>query len=106
MYQYHKLYFLLYFTDKQDRLKFLQKPLPTNIDEEADFSRVWLDVMKVIDPLHLSNHRRPDCKIKYNPQQVWDVQPNTNFMICEQTFSWLGMYLLIVWHVLAILLTS
>ncbi|WAR06262.1 hypothetical protein MAR_021631 [Mya arenaria] len=44
---------------------------------------------KVIDRLHLSNHKNKKCHTKYNP----DVLPaGYNTQAAEQTFSWLGRF--------------
>lgn len=71
-----------------DRLKLLRGPLPI----EEPFPKVWQEVGKVIDPLHLSNHKNPECQIKYNPSKVKEQIPDANLMVAEQTFSWLGKY--------------
>ena len=62
-------------------MRFLRDPLPIK-----DFSTVWRDIGKVIDPLHLRNHRNASCKIDYNPQKCKDMYPDANFMVAEQTF--------------------
>ena len=36
-----------------DRLKWMKKPLPL----EGDLKYVWQKIQKVIDPLHISNHK-------------------------------------------------
>ena len=36
-----------------DRLKLMRKPLPL----EGDMKYVWQKIQKVIDPLHISNHK-------------------------------------------------
>ena len=71
-----------------DKLKVLRKPLPI----EEPFPKIWQEVGKVIDPLHLSNHKNPECKIKYNFSKVKEELPDANLMVAEQTFSWLGKY--------------
>ena len=38
-----------------DRLQLLREKLPL----DGALSDLWLDINKVIDPLHLSNHKRP-----------------------------------------------
>ena len=49
-------------------------------------------IMKVIDNVHLGNHKRPECKENYHPNQVKDILPDANLMICEETYSWCGRY--------------
>ena len=70
------------------RLKLLQGLL----DLPDPFSSIWQDVGKVIDPLHIKNHKNPECHEKYNPDIVKSEIPNANLMVCEQTFSWLGKF--------------
>lgn len=71
-----------------DRLKLLKGLL----DLPEPFSSIWQDVGKVIDPLHIKNHKNPDCHEKYNPSKVKSEIPDANLMVCEQTFSWLGKF--------------
>ena len=42
--------------------------------------------------LHLVNHKRPSCKVLYNPEKVRDTVPEANFMVAEETFTWLSRY--------------
>ena len=71
-----------------DCLNLLKGPLSL----PAPFHEMWLKIKKVIDPLHLKNHIRPDCKVLFNPESVRTLYPTANFMQCEQTFAWLGRY--------------
>ena len=71
-----------------DRLKLLKSKLPL----DGPLSDLWLDINKVIDPLHLPNHKRPECKELYNPDTLADTHPEANLMVCEQVFCWLGRY--------------
>ena len=71
-----------------DRLKLLQGLLPL----PAPFSTIWMDVKKVIDPLHIKNHKNPECHTKYSPEAVKTEIPDANLMVAEQTFSWLGKF--------------
>ena len=52
---------------------------------------VWTKIDKVIDPLHVKNHKRPECKVVYAPAKVKVKYPEANLMIAEQTFAWMGM---------------
>ena len=36
-----------------DRLKFLRDALPL----DGEFSEIWLRINKIIDPLHIKNHK-------------------------------------------------
>ena len=48
---------------------------------------------KIIDTLHISNHKDPKCKQIYHPDQVKKDDLSTfNTMTCEQTFSWLSRF--------------
>ena len=50
-------------------LNLLKKPLAL----EAPLDKIWsktTGVQTKIDPLHIKNHRRPDCKILYDPADV------------------------------------
>lgn len=48
------------------------------------YQRIWLDVGKVIDPLHLANHKRDECKTLYNPNKLKDICPEANLMVSSQ----------------------
>ena len=71
-----------------DELRLLSKPLAL----PAPYDQMWLQIQKVIDPLHLSNHTRKKCKELYNPEKVRKDIPEANFMSAEQTFAWQGRY--------------
>ena len=71
-----------------DRLKFLQTSIPL-LERFAD---VWQEISKCIDPLHLRNHRRSECKELYSPDKVKEDIPDANLMIAEQTFCWMGTF--------------
>ena len=71
-----------------DRMRFLSAPLPL----EGEFSNVWSKVTKVIDPLHVKNHKRSECKEVYAPSKVTEKYPEANLMIAEQTFAWMGRF--------------
>ena len=49
-----------------DRLKLLKKALPL----VGKFSEIWLDIGKVIDPLHIKNHKVRKSKA-YNVTNNW-----------------------------------
>lgn len=65
-----------------DALKISKKELPLAFP----FNRMWQDVKKVIDRLHLKNHVDPSCKTKYNPDIL--LSKNYNTMSAEQINVW------------------
>ena len=69
-----------------DNLKVARKPLPL----PGDLAHIWMDVNKIIDGLHIKNHRDERSKEKYNPDRL--EGENFNTMSCEQTFAWLSRY--------------
>ena len=71
-----------------DNLKVARKPLPL----PGDWQHVWLDITKIIDSLHIGNHRDGRCREQYSPEQLKKEHPHMNTMCCEQTFAWLSRY--------------
>ena len=71
-----------------DGMSIFSKSLPL----QDDLSSIWQDVTKCIDKLHLKNHVRESCKLKYNPNKLKDILPEANTMCAEQTFCWLGLF--------------
>ena len=71
-----------------DSLKLLKFALSL----EEPFPTMWQDIQKVIDPLHISNHKQKKCEELYNPAKVREAFPDANLMTCEQTFAWLGRF--------------
>ena len=67
-------------------MNMMKKPLPL----DGEFTHVWTDIQKVIDPLHIHNHKRPECHVLYPPSKVAVDYPDANLMTCEETFAWLG----------------
>lgn len=65
-----------------DSLRASRKDLPL----PAPFNRMWKNVKKVIDHLHLQNHKDPSCKVKYDPDSVISTCFNT--MAAEQVNVW------------------
>ena len=65
-----------------DGLKAAAKTLP--FPEPLD--RVWSSIIKVIDKLHIRNHKDAKCKTLYNPEGK--VPEGFNTMAAEQTFVW------------------
>lgn len=64
-----------------DSLKIAKKdlPFPTPMD------KAWSSVNKVINRLHLRNHKDSRCKQLYSTDRI---PPEYNTMACEQTFVW------------------
>ena len=46
----------------------------------------------MVDTLHISNHKTPQCHVSYDPARVKEELPDANTMIAEQTFAWLSRY--------------
>ena len=67
-----------------DRLKFLQ--------ENDEIGDMWKKVGKVIDPLHMGNHRRPECKVEYSKDKCEAKYPQANLMIAEQVTKLFCMF--------------
>ena len=71
-----------------DGLKVVRKPLPF----PAPFDLMWTAINKIIDSLHISNHKDAKCKEKYDPAKLKEHLPNMNIMAAEQTFVWLSRF--------------
>ena len=65
-----------------DNMKVCKQDLPL----PAPLDSLWRDLGKVIDRLHLRNHKDPKCKEYYNPDGK--VPKEFNSMAAEQTFVW------------------
>ena len=65
-----------------NNLKVARRPLPL----PGDLAHIWLEVNKIIDDLHIKNHRDPRCEQYRAPEEIG------NTMACEQTFAWLSRY--------------
>ena len=59
-----------------------RKPLPL----PGDLQYIWLNVMKIIDELHIKNHVDPRCQ-QYHSDIVRETIPDMNTMACEQKFK-------------------
>ena len=71
-----------------DNLRVARKPLPL----PGDLKFLWLDIKKIIDTLHIHNHKDPKCHQLYNPDQLKEENPSYNTMSCEQTFAWISRF--------------
>ena len=75
-----------------DNLRVARQPLPL----PGDLSHLWLDVNKIIDSLHIKNHRDRTCHERFDPAKVKEKHSSYNTMSCEQTFAWISRYKKIV----------
>ena len=71
-----------------DRMTVAKQPLPIR----PPYDKLWLQVNKVIDKLHLKNHKNPRCKELYNPESVKEKCPKLNTPVAEQTFIWASRF--------------
>ncbi len=69
-----------------DRLKAAKEDLPL----PPPFDKLWQRITKIIDRLHIRNHKDEMCHRLYNPDSVLDEKKNT--MAGEQAFSWLSKF--------------
>ena len=53
---------------------------------------LWSDIIKIIDTLHIKNHKDSRCKELYDPEKIKGDNPSLNTMSCEQTFVWLSRF--------------
>ena len=85
-----KLYITLAYDNmcNLNALKVARSPLPL----PGDLKYIWKDTKKVIDDLHIRNHKNPDCHVKYSTEDLRKELPKANTMACEQTFAWLSRY--------------
>lgn len=65
-----------------DSLRAAKKDLPL----PPPFNKMWTTVEKVIDRLHLKNHKDPSCKVNYDPDHILSKSFNT--MAAEQVNVW------------------
>ena len=65
-----------------DALKVAAKDLPF----PPPLHKAWASIVKVIDKLHIRNHKDVKCKTTYNPEGK--VPDGFNSMAAEQTFVW------------------
>ena len=83
------MYFNLYYrTIFFYRLLMMKRPLPL----PGQLSTFWSRITKVIDGVHIDNHKRPAFKIDYHPSKVKNILPDANLMICEETYAWAGRF--------------
>lgn len=58
----------------------------------SPWDRAWISVKKIIDRLHISNHKDKRCKENYDPSTLKEEIPNANTVTAEQTFVWLSRF--------------
>ncbi len=73
-------------------LKAARVKLPSD-EFPAPFDEMWLRITKIIDGLHIRNHKQ-DCQVKYAPEKLRKLHPDCslNKMATEQTFVWLSQF--------------
>ena len=71
-----------------DGLRAAKNPLPL----PSPWDKAWIPVNKIIDKLHIKNHKDNTCKEKYNPSGLIEEMPGANTMAAEQTFVWLSCF--------------
>lgn len=71
-----------------DRLLVARKPLPLT----PPYDKMWLKITKLIDRLHMKNHKGKDCKTKYSADSLKEKFPELNTPVAEQTFVWAARY--------------
>ena len=84
-----KKYFLAYDNVcNLSNMKLWREPLPIK-----SFANLWTEnLIKIIDSIHLHNHKRESCHKDFNPKILKEKLPDGNTVICEQTFCWLGRF--------------
>ena len=75
-----------------DKIAACQNELPL----PEPYNTMWFEINKVIDGLHLRNHKGEHCHSKYNPSKIAETHPElegtANTMAAEQTFVWLSRF--------------
>ena len=71
-----------------DSMKIARTPLPI----QSPYDRIRLNVNKVIDDLHMRNHKRLECREKYSTESVRESCPLLNTPVAEQTFTWAARF--------------
>ena len=71
-----------------DSMNVAKKPLSF----ESPYDNSWLSINKIIDSLHIRNHKDPGCRDKYDPAKLKELLPDINTMAAEQTFVWLSRF--------------
>ena len=69
-----------------DRMKITKKDLPF----PPPLDKAWGNIGKVIDRLHLRNHKDPRCKKEFDSDKK--INKEYNSMAAEQTFVWASRF--------------
>ena len=67
-----------------DKMRAARKPLPL----PEPYDKIWLKIRKIVDRLHLRNHKNPDCRVKYGIDDLKERFPCLNTPVAEQVFVW------------------
>ena len=69
-------------------MRLWREPLPIK-----SFTNLWTEnLIKIIDSIHLHNHKRESCHKDFNPKILKEKLPDGSTVICKQTFCWLGRF--------------
>ena len=73
-----------------DNLKAARGKLPLL----SPYDELWAKITKIIDSLHIRNHKRASCKETYGEKlrHLKGKNPAFNTMAAEQVFVWLGRF--------------
>ena len=71
-----------------DGLRAARQELPWS----APWNNAWMSIQKIIDSLHIRNHKDSPCKENYDPSSLKKELPKGNTMAAEQTFVWLSRF--------------
>ena len=59
-----------------------------NLPLPEPYNLLWLKITKVIDRLHLRNHKNELCNTLYSSEALKAQNADMNTMVAEQTFAW------------------
>ena len=71
-----------------DKLRVAKKQLPF----PEPYNLMWFKVQKIVDRLHMRNHKDPRCKITHGSDDLKEKYPHLNTPVAEQTFIWAGRF--------------
>lgn len=71
-----------------DGMKAAKNPLPL----PSPWDKAWISIKKIIDSLHIKNHKDKSCREQYDPSILKEELPDGNTMAAEQTFVWLSRF--------------
>lgn len=64
-----------------DGMKAAKNPLPL----PSPWDKAWISIKKIIDSLHIKNHKDKSCREQYDPSILKEELPDGNTMAAEQT---------------------